>query len=298
MNKPARAFRMAFPILKNLGLNPDITAYAVAKRAKIDIPTTYKTMEMLVEAGLVKVRHAGKHTTGLLKESYSVTSQGIVALLQGAPRYVQISKQDVSNIARNHTGFLPLIFGRWSYFQEKGVEDLAYKFLLIAVENTEDEVEHLASVVRSEKPKPTPAREERVHRHDIYETMLVRSWIYESEEKEAWREVVTSRSDLVAMAENEIARMRTKTEEDLRLWESALAELHGKKTGGKHVLLAGPGAEWSQDEMDYFEAWVANEQAKAIDEGRPIPSSAKVIVDALGRDSRRAHSTKERKRAS
>jgi hypothetical protein len=52
--------------------------------------------------------------------------------LQGHPDLVDLSKDDVKDLARIQEWFLPLIFGKWSYFSGRGVEDFAYMLLLRA----------------------------------------------------------------------------------------------------------------------------------------------------------------------
>jgi len=284
MSKPIRTFRMAFPILKHLAINPGKTPYAIEKEAGIDRETVLKSLKLLCTARFVKVDRKEKLGTGLVKKNYSVTPAGIVALLQGNPDHISISKQDAREIAKNHTQFLPLIFGKWGYFHEKGVEDLAYKFLMIAVENAEDEVERLASVARSEKLEGTLATDESVHRHDIYEVMLVRACIYENEGRDKWLEVIRGSNDLVTMAEKEVQRLRIQDEEGVKFWIAVLDELRGNPSGKKHhILLAGPGGEMDQEAVDKFEALVNYAQAKAIDEGKAIPSQKDVLMEMVNR---------------
>lgn len=293
MTRPTRAFRMAFPIIKYLTLNPDKTAYTVAKNAKIDIPTTYKTMEILVEAHFVKVRPEGKHTTGLLKESYSVTPQGIVALLQAHPEYAQISKSDVRNMAEKQTSFLPVVFGKWEMFCQKKVEDIAYKYLMIAVQHTEDEVERLSDVAEGREPRKSFAASGPMHRHDIYETFLLRAPMFRTSEAEEWAGLVRNDPELRTMAEKEISRLRGEAQEGVNYWDDALKELHGEPHGEVSLVSANP----EEDEIwdSFHELWKYS-RAEALDEGRPLPSPGEVMGELIKRENIR--SRKKRKTSS
>ncbi len=281
MRKPIRAFRMAFPILKYLALNPDRTAYAAAKETKIDIPTTYETMRILVEAHLVKVHPEGKHTTGLLKESYSVTPQGIVALFQAIPEYVQISKTDARDIAEKQTAFLPLIFGKWKCFRDSNVEELAYDSLLIAVQHSESEVDRLAKVVNGETLEPTSdlRAKEPMHRHAIYEGMLVGAWasdIEDDEQRERWLQVVRSDKELRAIAEGEIMRLQANDQESLEVWKLILSTLHGQSESRGYSIVPMGSAVFG----DLEQHWKYM-QCVALDEGGPLPVLAEMTNRAL-----------------
>jgi hypothetical protein len=116
--------RTAYEIENAIKVRPENGAEARIKRPKLHTPTVDAALFLLETTGLVNV------TERLASRAYEINGQGIVALLQGHPDLVELSKDDVKELARIQEWFLPLIFRKWSGFREKGVEDIAYVLLL------------------------------------------------------------------------------------------------------------------------------------------------------------------------
>jgi hypothetical protein len=160
-----------------------------------------------------------------------------------------------------------MIFGKWDFFRQKHVEDQAYRFLLFSVEHTEHEMDRLSAVARGENPKPSVSTREVMHRHDIYEGMLVRSTMFRTDEADKWAEVIRQDANLRASAEKEIFRLRGEAQESVKYWDGALDDLHGRKHGSISLVSGNPEEDETWDRFD--ELW-RYERALALDEGKPL----------------------------
>jgi predicted transcriptional regulator len=287
MTSPPRAFLKAFPILNHLAVNPRATPYAIEKKVELDRPTVHAAMRALANARLVKVIERKKLPTGLVRKKYVVTPQGIVALLQAHPDYITLSKDDIRKLAEKQAKFLPLIFGKWKYFRERNVEDLAYHFLLLSVKRTGDQVGSLLAAARSGKAessfearlaKLSPAAslrlpesmfrlQESAHRHDIYAGVLVRPWTFNNKDARLWAETIRGDRDLFEMAEKEVSRLRGESQEDVDFWNWCSRILRGED---RRRLV-----ELSEDSPRAEAAWELlhemwhYQRAKALDDGKP-----------------------------
>lgn len=294
MSKPLRSFRMAFSILEHLVIHPTDTAYGIEKQVKIDRPTIRAALKILVSANLISVASKRKLPTGLERREYKVTPQGIVALLQADPDHIRLTKEYVRDLAAKQTAFLPFIFGKWNYFRERGVEDIAFEALLLSVKGSQSEVERLAIATTGKKPEHSRLTEECVHRHDIYEFMLCRAWNYAGFSEAAWRRwLMTIRGDpkLLRMAEQEFRRLRVEAVEDAWSVDALLESLHAPEDEITEEPLDWPGGEFFSfragggDESNVAEKQLDERakylRAKALDEGRDPPSRQELIVQSL-----------------
>jgi hypothetical protein len=297
---------MAFSILEHLAVHPTDTAYGIEKQAKIDRPTIRAALRILVSASLVSVASKRKLPTGLERKEYKATPQGIVALLQAHPDHIRLTKEYVRDLAAKQAAFLPLIFGKWAYFRERGVEDIAFEALLLSVKGTESEVERLAIAATGKKPEDSRLTEECVHRHDIYEFMLCRAWNQAAFSEEAWRRwllTIRSHPKLLRMAEQEFRRVRVEAMghawsvdalfESLDAPEDEIAEEPFMWPGGEFFAFRAGGGDESDFTERKLEKQAKYERAKALDEGRDPPSMQELMVSWLTRG---AEETRQAKR--
>lgn len=269
---------MSFPILKYLTINPNKTPYAIERDLAIDRPTILASLRLLEQAGLIAVAAENDLPTGLTRKEYKATPQGVVGLLQAHPTYIQISRVEVQDMAAKHVPFLPLVFGKWVHFQQKHAEDLAYTFLLVSVKYTEDEVNRLNAVARGESLRRSFLAMEAMHRHDIYEGMLLRSAMFRTDESDKWAEVIRQDDELRSMAEKEISRLRGEAREQVEYWDGALDDLHGKEHAAISLVSGDP----EQAEVwDYFEDFWKYKRAVALDEGKPLQSPTELTGQAI-----------------
>lgn len=268
---------MAFPILKHLATNPVETPYAIEKTLKVDRPTVHGALRILVKANFIELVSRKRLPTGLLRKEYRVTPQGIVGLLQAHPDHVKLTKEYVRVLAEKNAPFLPSVFGKWEYFREQSVEDLAYKYLLISVTHTEDEVDRLSDVASGRELKHSFGSQESMHRHDIYEGMLVRAWMFGTDEAKKWGEVIKRDKELSSLVEKEIARLHGEAREGVKYWDGALKDFRGEKHAVLSLVVAN-----SEDEevWEEFEEWWRYARARALDEGKPLPTPEELTAQA------------------
>ena len=181
---------MAFPILMFFALNPGQNSNRVQKYAEnqakrkdklfqppTDRETILASVKLLEAAGLVNVDSEVKLPTGRFSKRYSVNFRGVTALIQAHPKYIQLSLDNMSELAALHRNFLPLVFGKWPYFIKKKVEKLAYEFLLLSVKQTENVVRRLEVLASAEILETSYVATEALYRHDIYGYMFVGAWV-------------------------------------------------------------------------------------------------------------------------
>ncbi len=269
-HEPNRAFRMCFPILKYMALETEsyspqkaqvgsVTAYTLentklditnngnTERGRIDKATIFRSLKLLEQAYLIKATEEKVCRDGRVRKKYVVTPQGVVALLQGHPDHVEISKKYVSDLAEKQKSFLPLVFGKWDYFRQQQLEDQAYKVLHDSVKNGEimDMVYPLASLGRDVNPFGSAwlyIIQESVLRHGIYGFMLVLAWLDEDKDSpwaREWLKAIRSDKDLLDTARKEVLRHRLEEEMDAIDWNHVLKELDTGDLGSKLNLLEG-----------------------------------------------------------
>jgi DNA-binding PadR family transcriptional regulator len=285
-SKPTRTFRQSFPILKFLSVNPDKTAYAVEKQLKIERHTVLDSLELLEKAGLVKITDRKKLETGLERKEYRVTPQGVVALLQGHPEYIQLSKEYVRDLAEVQKPFLPLIFGKWDTFRKNKMEDTARKYLLVCVQRDKKETDRLAEVASGRELSPSLYATEIMHRHFIYQGMLIQSTWFGSDESDRWATMIRNDKEFREMAEKEILCLREEAQRELRKWDGALDELHGKRPQYTGLVLDTDGEQDYEGLAERVDEIWKYARAKALDENKPLPSLEDTIADKMPRRER------------
>jgi hypothetical protein len=232
MRKAHRTYRISFLILKHVATHPVINAYEIEKGLKLDRPTTLEAINVLANAGLVKIVQRKKLPTGYTMKKYDVTSAGIVALLQGDENLseAKLSLEDVRRLAENQSSFLPLIFGEWKWFQEKHVERLAYEYLVMAGRSTTNTVIRLSEASSaSSKPSPRLPQHDRVFRHDIYAFMFIDSWnSFGGIDAVQWLRAIMRNERIRQMARKEALRLRQEAREQVKDWNDCLRALRGE----------------------------------------------------------------------
>jgi len=270
-----RVFRKAFQVLEHLAVNPRKTAHGIEKDTRLDRPTVYSAVRILETAGLVDVVEKKKLPTGLVRKKYVVTPRGVVALLQAHPDYVRLSKDYIRRLAEKNEAFLPRIFGKWNYFREREVEDLAHNFVLLGVHFTRDEVSRLLQVAKTMKAQPSFGTQECVHRHEIYEGVLVIPWTYNNKDAKTWLDTIRNDKELFETAENEILRVRAEREEGLNRLNEYIQMLHGQEELEFFFGLE------DEEAAEQFREICQYERARAMDDGKPLPTLRDVLLDLI-----------------
>jgi hypothetical protein len=89
----------------------------------------YKAMNRLAESLLVYPVKVGRAKTGLVVNTYDLTTLGLAFALQNLNE-----KADWAKMAANHKDLLPKIFGQWKFLVDHKGEELARKSLLESVD--------------------------------------------------------------------------------------------------------------------------------------------------------------------
>jgi len=273
----------AFPILKYLAMHPGKTRYVLEKELSLDKRTVRAAMEVLEKARCVKVDKAQRWKNEKTIKTYVVTPQGIVALLQSHPDYVKLSISDVGTLAEKQTAFLPLIFGKWDYFCNQKLGPTACKFLLQAAKETRNEVEQLQLASNGKILPWSPWSQDSVHRHDIYEFMLLRAWnqrwkFQERDPGEAWLIALRKDKDLSDMSDKEIVMLTQDVESELRFLKNCRAYFKDERVMPGFA----PSGSVEQDDLwKEFKGNVRHERTKALDENRPPPTEEEIVASIM-----------------
>jgi hypothetical protein len=91
--------------------------------------TVHKAAKALAGEGLVSATSEGLSRAGLGIASYTLTVPGLAFVLHNWP-----SELDWAKMARGQKALLPRVFGRWEFFVNEGVEELAERSLQESVE--------------------------------------------------------------------------------------------------------------------------------------------------------------------
>ena len=194
-------------------------------------------MGLLEEGLFVKVMSEKNVLLGRSRKKYRMTLRGLVALLQGTPKYVSVSPSDVRKLARNNEELLPVIFGKWHVFRDANTEDFAYEMLLNSVGETDDETARLTETRGPPRLTLSSDAWECIHRHNVYAFMLVGAWAYlgswfsrEKSKDDYFRWLDTIRRDKVLLqaANKEAKRLEQEAKEDVRFWFRCRSILEGK----------------------------------------------------------------------
>jgi DNA-binding PadR family transcriptional regulator len=273
-----RSFRKSFPVLEYLAIHPNITPYKIEKKTKLDRPTLYAAISRLERAGLIEVDNE-KALGRVMRREYKITYRGVVALLQAHGSYVQLPLEYIRLLAVFKKRFLPLVFGKWSYFQKSGVEETAYELLFEAVKKCRDEVEllcfgtHWADWVMQARWQTG----EPVHRNRIYAGMFVNPIEIKNEKTVKWLEVLRSDQDILRKAEREIEYISCIHHQHLDQYAEWLNILKGKASRELWLLPES----WEEEPLNAEHIWEFY-QCKAIDEEVPIPTLTDTIERLAG----------------
>lgn len=290
---------MCFPILKYMALkteayNPQrapggsVTAYTLentkldvmrngkTEKGRIDKDTIFRSLKLMEQAYLVKATEEKVCRDGRVRKKYAITPQGVVALLQGHPEHVEISKEYVRGLAEMQKSFLPLIFGKWNYFCQQQLEEEAYKILLDSAKHGEiwDQVYPLAKLNEGKNAYPrhwTLMIQEDVYRHGMYGGMFVIAWLNEDEDSPwgpNWVKAIRNDKGLLEMARTELQRLRLEEEIHAIDWDHELKRLDSGNLGMQLNMLEG--STDPEQDSGFFSAAYRHVLAHRIDKGESL----------------------------
>ncbi len=130
-----RPTKLVVAVLDVLAHNGPMSRWDIKQKRRRHYSQVHTTVKQLEESGLVNVVKNVESKRGLQKDIYGLTIYGIIFVSRFQQklrkfRYVprvtkQIPEFNIDLIAQNHAKSLPLIFGKWNYFNKEGVLELA-----------------------------------------------------------------------------------------------------------------------------------------------------------------------------
>jgi len=135
MRRKAEISEMLLPLLQSettalstLANEGPTNTYQIAKKTGKSYSLMFKAIKTLEERYLIRLVEKKKTSKGTTSNSYDLSFMGILTVLarELSPEDTkQWNYNQVHKIIRKYDYWLPLVFGKWSFFQEAGVEKIA-----------------------------------------------------------------------------------------------------------------------------------------------------------------------------
>jgi len=116
-------------ILTLLAIEKKYAQYDMPKRVQKDYRTTLRHLQDLEKHGLIVLsRTEPAKKRGKDRKIYTLTKAGLSVALQGTEAWAHID-----TIAKNYKEMEPLLFGKWSFFEKKGIKNLIIQRMQAAI---------------------------------------------------------------------------------------------------------------------------------------------------------------------
>jgi len=116
-------------ILTLLAVKKESAQYDMPKQIRKDYRTALRHIQNLEKQGLIKLaRFEPASKQGKDRKIYTLTKAGLSAALEGTEIW-----KDIDTVANNYREFEPLIFGKWDFFEKKGIMNIIIQRLQSAV---------------------------------------------------------------------------------------------------------------------------------------------------------------------
>jgi len=102
--------------------------YQVQKKTGKTYSLMFNAIKELEKRGLVKLLEKKKTSKGTMANIYDLTLKGVLSVLEGelpTEDTEEWNYDKIHRIIKKYESLLPLVFGKWSYFQAIGVERAA-----------------------------------------------------------------------------------------------------------------------------------------------------------------------------
>lgn len=212
-------------VAEYLALVGEAHKYKIAKDLKLHPSRVNEGMKRLEKLKLVKSREIGKARTGLPMRGYSLTLEGIAAVL--THRHKLWDKIDI--IAEKNRGLLPLIFGKWDFFKKlEVILELATDSLKVAFFGLSFAIS-FSDMKRRTNPLSDKDNKKMVYERVIWPFELILLKDLDKKMARKWKEVIASDPKLNAFVQNLIKK---KEETQRRIMEEIKADkliLKGRK---------------------------------------------------------------------
>jgi DNA-binding MarR family transcriptional regulator len=111
-------------VLRFLAQGGPKSSYDIASELGLHRSSTSKALRSLKKEGRVLVVERRRARSGARVEVYDISAHSLIEVLRSCR-----SMETAKYIINNHAGKLPLVLGKWDFFEEMGVEDIAFKLL-------------------------------------------------------------------------------------------------------------------------------------------------------------------------
>jgi hypothetical protein len=121
-------------VLKGLAQSAPINPNKLSKKLKYAYSFVYTTLRELERRKIVSM-HREKNEKGTLSRIYDLEIEGVLWILAEEMKTSnEWNHSLIGTLIERHRPKLPLVFGKWQYFREAGLEDLVLTRLKIAVD--------------------------------------------------------------------------------------------------------------------------------------------------------------------
>jgi len=103
--------------LQVLALEKEIRQSHIAKKINRDDRTVLRHLQELEKDGLARVKDRKRSEHGKPQNIWEITSLGLVKVLSEETIY-----EHIDEVVKAHSDFLPLVFGKWSFFEKSGLK--------------------------------------------------------------------------------------------------------------------------------------------------------------------------------
>jgi len=118
----------ALKTLRAFALEKEINQRYVDKKIDRNDRTVLRHVKELERDGLIRVRARKQSKHGKPQKIYEITFLGLVKVLA---RQEDIY-EDIDKIAQTHASFVPLVFGKWNFFEKSGVKNVIIGHIKLA----------------------------------------------------------------------------------------------------------------------------------------------------------------------
>jgi len=113
--------------LQVLALEKEIRQSHIAKKINRDSRTVLRHLQELEKDGLARVKDRKRSEHGKPQNIWEITSLGLVKILSEETIY-----EHIDEVARTHSNLLPLVFGKWNFFEKIGVKKTVIEHIKLA----------------------------------------------------------------------------------------------------------------------------------------------------------------------
>jgi len=141
----------ALLILRVIALEKDVWLSNLAPKIRGKRRTVLRYLPELEKEGLARVKERNREHRGRPRKKYEITPLGVIALL-AKDDYIF---EKIDTVAQVHSDLIPLVFGKWAFFEKQGIKSTVLANLSIASRTKMSDEAWRAEVAAFEHAKNT-----------------------------------------------------------------------------------------------------------------------------------------------